>query len=80
MQSVEKVKTCQSNVGKIPMHLHRGLSRPQESRTTARSSGHANYASQESTALEELTHLVKAATSDRTTIANLTSQVEHLQE
>ena len=36
----------------------------QESRTTSRSSGHENFATQESTALEALTQLANAATAD----------------
>ena len=52
----------------------------QESRATSRSSGHANFATQESPALEALTQLANAATADRTAMATLTAQVQHLQE
>ena len=52
----------------------------QESRAAARSSKHANYASQEYTALEVLTQLANTAAADRTTMATLTSKVQNLQE
>ena len=76
-KKLEPVNQTWEEFQRIFTEAHQDL---QESSTTARSSGQANYASQESTALEALTQLTNGASADRTTMATLTVQVQHLQE
>ena len=52
----------------------------QESRATSGSTGYVNYVTQDSTGLEALTQLANAATADKTAMATLNAQVQHLQE
>ena len=77
---MEKVLPCQSNVAEFQRIFTKAYQDLQESSTTEMSRGCANYASQESTALEARAQLANTATADRTTMENLNAQVQYLQE